>query len=446
MNHIPRLIVIIGAVGAMCARASGADVSQSPLADQMKALQESVATLRSALEDQQKQIDALKAENEALKSSPAPAPAAAPVSAPKAAQNSLPEIGAVLDIVAGSSESRSDEEGNDRLSARELELMLGYDVDPFTRFDAVVSFSDFEEASIEEAYVSYLGLPKDLRLKGGKFKPRAGKAIAIHRDQLDTVDEPLVIQRYFGAEGMSKAGLELSRYFPQFNDRFTQELVLGVIEGGAGEGGEMFGETRRRPSYYLHLKNYVDISDVSNIELGATLLRGSTDPDARDEVNALGLDLTYQHFFTPFNKFKWQTEFYVQDRRESEVFDWDAANAYVQAAASGDLGTFLGAFSEGPIRTVYDDRPWGMYSGIDYRLSPRFGVGGRFDYVEPVAGLSTNPRAADKGFAAYLTFYQSEFARLRLQYEHVDFASGGDDNRLYLQGSYAIGVHKHALK
>ncbi len=451
MRHFPWLLIVIGIVGVTNAVAQGvADPPSSTLIEQMKALHESVEALKSTLEEQQKQIDALKVENESLKSAPPSAPEAPPVTPAKAAQSSLPEIGALLDIVAGLSENRGDEEGNDRFSARELELTLGYDVDPFTRFDAVVSFSDFEDAGLEEAYVTYFGLPHDLHLKGGKFRPRAGKAIATHRDQLDTVDEPLVIQHYFGAEGMSKSGVELSRFFPQFNDMLTQELVLGVIEGGAGEGGELFGETRRRPTYYAHLKNYFEVSDVSNLELGATFLRGSADPDARDEVNALGLDLTYNYYVTPVNKLKWQTELYYQDRRETEIFDRNAALAYLQAAAafldSGDPGELAAVIADGPIRTVYDDHPWGMYTVIDYRLSPRFGIGGRFDYVEPVFALSTDPRSADKGFAAYLTFYQSEFVRLRLQYEHVDFASGDDDNRFYLQGTYAIGVHKHTLK
>jgi FtsZ-binding cell division protein ZapB len=468
MRNLVCLIALLGILVALDSAAQGAaDSVAKALLEQMKALQESVEELKSTVQDQQKQIDELKQENETLKTAPsqASAAAAAPVTAAKAAQSSVPEIGAILDIVATSSEDGEDEEGNDRLSARELELTLGYDVDPFTRLDATISFSDFEEASLEDAYVTYLGLPNDIHFKGGKFKPRAGKAVAIHRDSLDTVDEPLVVQRFFGVEGLSKAGIEFSRYLPQFNPKLTQEFIVGVLEGGSGEDGEMFGETRRRPTYYAHLKNYWDISEMSNVEFGATFLRGSADPDARDEVNAVGLDLTYVYYVTPNNKLKWQTELYYQDRRETKVFDNAAAVAYT-AAALEDLQRYTGnvaavltgdtpSFSYpvladvvegGPVRTSYDAHPWGLYTLIDYRLSPRFGIGGRLDYVEPVFRLTSDPRSADKGFAAYITYYQSEFARLRLQFEHIEFASGDDDNRFYLQGTYAIGIHKHALK
>ncbi|MBI3088621.1 MAG: hypothetical protein HYY91_07065, partial [Candidatus Omnitrophica bacterium] len=79
--------------------------------------------------------------------------------------------------------------------------------------------------------------------------------------------------------------------------------------------------------------------------------------------------------------------------------------------------------------------------------SPRFGIGGRFDYVEPV-GVEPAARArpADTAWSSYLTYYQSEFARWRLQYRHTNFAEGGDDNALFLQGTVAIGVHKHQLQ
>jgi hypothetical protein len=45
-----------------------------------------------------------------------------------------------------------------------------------------------------------------------------------------------------------------------------------------------------------------------------------------------------------------------------------------------------------------------------------------------------------------ITFYQSEFARWRLQYQRADLADGTDDNRFFLQGTFAIGVHKHMIQ
>ena len=55
-------------------------------------------------------------------------------------------------------------------------------------------------------------------------------------------------------------------------------------------------------------------------------------------------------------------------------------------------------------------------------------------------------RHADTAWSGYLTFYQSEFARWRLQYRHTNFARGGDDNTIFAQGTFIIGVDRHPLQ
>lgn len=334
-----------------------------------------------------------------------------------------PEIGVLADIVGQFSESSADGEGNDKLSAREMELVFGHPIDPYSRLDVTASFSDTEAASLEEAYITHWGLPAEVKTRIGRLKPKVGKAVAIHRDSLDTVDEPLVVSSYLGAEGLSRTGLEFSGFLPAPWTVLTHELTAGVMEGGVGEGGTLFGATRRRPSFYAHLKNFWDISEITNAELGATYLVGSKDADASFEVNALGLDTTFVHYVTPSNKLKWQNEFYLQDRDE--------------AFSVAEDGT----------QTDFNNQPWGWYSLLDYRLSPRLGIGGRFDYVELVdIDPASLVRDADTAWSGYLTFYQSEFARWRLQYRHTNFALGGDDNTVFLQGTVAIGVHKHQLQ
>jgi hypothetical protein len=334
-----------------------------------------------------------------------------------------PEIGVLTDVVGQLSESSADGEGNDKLSAREVELVFGHPIDPYSRLDVTATFSDFEAASLEEAYLTHWGLPGELKARAGRLRPKVGKASPLHRDSLDTVDEPLVVSSYLGAEGLSRTGVEVSGFLPFPWTAVVHELTAGVMEGGVGEGGMLFGGTRRRPSLYGHLKNFWEISETSNVEFGATYLVGSKDADPRWEVNALGLDATLVHHVTPTNKLKWQNELYLQDRDE--------------AFSIADDGT----------RTNFHDHPWGLYTLLDYRLSPRFGVGGRFDYVEPIdADPATLIRHADTAWSGYLTFYQSEFARWRLQLRHTNFAWGGDDNTVFLQGTMAIGVHKHQLQ
>ncbi len=396
------------------------------LTQQVQQLSLTVEQLTTTVASQQQRMTELEGANRQFAQqagSTVPPAAARPASGGANLSAFNPEIGVLVDVVGQLSESSADGEGNDKISAREMELVFGHPIDPYSRLDATASFSDFEAANLEEAYITHWGLPWEIRGRLGRLKPKIGKAVAIHRDSLDTVDEPLVVQKYLGAEGLSRTSVELSGFLPAPWTAVTHELTGGVMEGGVGEGGTLFGGIRRRPSFYAHLKNFWDITETTNLELGGTYLTGSKDADASFEVNALGLDATLVHYVTPANKLKWQNELYLQDRDE--------------------------AFSvaEDGMRTDFAGQPWGLYTLLDYRLSPRLGVGGRFDYVELV---DTNPtllvRHADTAWSGYLTFYQSEFARWRLQLRHTNFAQGGDDNTIFLQGTVAIGVHKHQLQ
>lgn len=332
----------------------------------------------------------------------------------------LPEIGLVADITATSSEDAADTEGNDRISAREVELVLGSNVDPYSRFDANLTFSDFEEAGVEEAYLTRWGLPWDLTARFGRFFPKVGKQASIHRDSLPTVDEPLVIRRYFGVEGYTRTGVDVTRIFEGIGGWILQPS-FGVLEGGRGEGGTVFGGTRRRPTVYSHLKAYKDLSDASGIELGATHLVGSKDADPQFEVNVFGLDATYLNNLTPTSKLLLQSEVFAQHRREN----------FTRDATTDETTTF-------------DRHPWGAYVLADYRFAPRWSVGARADHVRLVD--TTGPRQYDQGLSAFLTFYQSEWARWRLQFRHEERGPEDTDDSVFLQGTFAIGTHKHKIQ
>ncbi len=420
-------------LGLLCACLCWAQVSWAEVSDRqldeltsdIRQLQQVIEQLQTTVQAQQQRIADLEAGQPA---SGVPVAFAGSVGGlQRQAATSLsafnPEIGVIADIAAQLSEASTEGEGNDKLNVREVELIFGHPIDPYSRFDLNATFSDFEEAGLEEAYVTHWGLPGEIVARLGRFRQRVGKASGTHTELLDTVDTPLVVARYLGSEGLFRTGAELSGFLPAPWTVVTHEVTVGTMEGGVGEGGTLFGATRRRPSFYGHLKNFWEVSDTSNVELGATYLVGSKDADASFEVNALGLDATLIHYVTPTQKLKWQNELYLQDRDEA-------------FAIAEDLS-----------QTDRNNSPWGVYTLLDYRLSPRVGLGGRFDYVEPVdADPALLARDADTAWSGYLTFYQSEFARWRLQARHTNFAAGGDDNAVFLQGTVAIGVHKHQLQ
>ncbi|NDC38151.1 MAG: hypothetical protein EBZ48_08875, partial [Proteobacteria bacterium] len=259
---------------------------------QIEAMQQQLTELQGIVTEQQRTIATLASENKQLKAGGQPAATPAPTTA---ISQFNPDIGMVADIVGTSSQSSSDLEGNDRLSVREIELTIGHDIDPYARFDSVITFSDFESPDIEEAFVSYWGLPSDTKGRIGRFRPKIGIQSAIHRDRLETVDEPLVIQRYLGIEGLFRTGVEVANFIPFGWNNPSHELTLGLLEGGVGEGGELLGETRRIPTFYTRLRNSYDLSADHQLDLGGTYLRGSSSSSYADGVNLLIADLSYSH-------------------------------------------------------------------------------------------------------------------------------------------------------
>jgi hypothetical protein len=200
-------------------------------------------------------------------------------------------------------------------------------------------------------------------------------------------------------------------------------VSIGVLEGGNGEEGTAFGESRRRPTAYAHLKNYVDVTESTGLEGGISYLTGSRDEDSAMEVRMLGLDATLTHQLNATQTFKLQGEAFHLGRKESYREEDD-----------GFGGTML---------VDSKDNYLGAYSLADFRFHPRWSTGVRYDYVQTV---DQDIDDGDQGYTGYLTFYQSEFARWRTQFTHTDSVTGKDDNAVYLQGTFSIGEHKHKLQ
>jgi hypothetical protein len=393
---------------------------------EVESLRQEIHALKKLLLDQQQRLQALEAQipntSQNVGSVSAPPQSSSVSSNRGVAAPFIPEIGALLDVVGSSTQSSLDEEGNDRFSVRALELVLGHDVDPYSRLDATIAFSDEEGVELEEAYATIMDLPGGTRARLGRIRPLLGKASPRHADTLETVDHPRWIQHYFGVEGMSKSGLELSGFLPLSGEVRTYQLSGGILEGGAGEEGEIFGETKRRPTFYSHLANAWDFGDSGDAELGATYLLGSADEDSAYEVNAFGVDLTFRYRPHVRQKITWQSEALFQ-RRSAATFQ-------------SEMGDEFSA----------RQHPWGVYSLLEYRFAEQWAIGARYDWVEPINNDEFHNRDAEIAWTSYLTFFQSEFARWRIQYQHLEEVDRAPDDRFFLQGTFAIGTHKHQIQ
>ncbi len=392
------------------------------LQDTVKDLNSTVRNQNEVIEKQAVRISTLEQGRESAPQTGAVVqmPSAAPKLAGVMGFN--PDIGLTSSIQGKLTQNKTDGEGNNTIALKELELNIAQVVDPFSRLDSVISFNDSVEsqnANVEEAYYTRWGLPFGFTGQIGKFRSKIGKQNLLHSHQLDTVDYPLVIQNFFGEEGLASSGARLQNMIPNPWD-IPFEITGEILRGN---NGDSFSRISRRPIFNTHVKTYFDVTDDANLELGWTTLFGDENPpingvrppEGQDRygVKVFGADATLNWFLPEGKKVKFQNEIYFQNRTN---------------------------------RVHANNDPWGFYSLLDYKFSQKFSVGVRFDYLEPLDVVDQHHHTI--GISPYLTFWQSEFADFRLQYSRLDPASASEkpDNALYLKANVLIGAHKHPVQ
>lgn len=390
----------------------------------VQSLQDAVQDLNQTVKNQNEVIREQVVRINALEKEPAQtAPAGAdqtqksPLPLGGISQKWNPEIGVVGTVQGHLTENSEDGEGRDTIALKELELSFAQYVDPYSRLDAIIAFNDnLEEQNVdvEEAYYSHWGLPFGFTGRVGKFRAKVGKQNLLHLHQLETVDYPLVIQDFFGEEGLSSSGIRLQNNIPN-----PWDIPLTLTgEMFRGNNGDSFSGISRRPIFNTHLGSFFELNDSSNVELGSSFTVGDENinsldgGDDRYGVHVFGVDFTWNWNMAENKKLKWQNELFYQDRTNLVVPNHD---------------------------------PWGFYSLLDYRFSPRWSAGIRFDYLEPRTVIDEHGRTT--AVSPYITFWQSEFASFRLQYQHLDAASADakSDDALFFQINFLIGAHSHPV-
>ena len=93
-----------------------------------------------------------------------------------------------------------------------------------------------------------------------------------------------------------------------------------------------------------------------------------------------------------------------------------------------------------PRETLFD---WGVYSQLLYGFRPRWVAGLRGDWVSGDRGtFSPDENRADRfRISPDLTFYPTEFSKLRLQYNYDHGQLRGDDSSVWMQVEFLLGSH-----
>jgi hypothetical protein len=330
-------------------------------------------------------------------------------------------------------------------NARNIELAFDGAVDPYFEGFANIVFkldNDNETSvEVEEAFMQTTSLPFNLQLKGGQFFAAFGRLNPTHPHTWDFADTPLVNGLFLGPDGLRGVGAQASWTLPL---PWYSQLIFASQNGrgstgfsfrNPGDNGMFFDRiTTDREARGLQdfvwiprFENSFNLSETQTVLAGVSGAFGSNETGANSRTQIYGADLLYKWKSARaeggFPFVKWQTEFMY--RR------FEAGH---------------GADDSFPVAEKFHD--WGLYSQVLWGFKKGWVVGIRGDYVHMQNSEFTDDldRQSRSRISANLTWYPTEFSKLRLQYNHDFleenfFLSERQVDSLFLQFEFILGSH-----
>jgi len=298
----------------------------------------------------------------------------------------------------------------------ESEVSLISVVDPYWTLSSNLVFAP-DGVDPEEVYATTPQIP-GLQLKAGKFRAAFGKHGQLHTHAFPFVEAPAILANTIGEEGFKDAGVEAGWLTPL---PWYCELTAGAYQAiglDADHPLDLGGTSHSNIPCSGHLKNLVDLTDETTLELGSSGLTGM----GTDSLHhtAWGADLTLRN--VPL--------------RQSNQRGWIFQCEYLARGTSG-----------GGLRAVDAD---GGYASFQYRWAQAWWTGIRGEYARH---NTTDVLLQDGGLlgqvrkvSANVAWLPSEFSQIRAEYAMArlepDYGSGRIlDQRLMLQMSFTIGFH-----
>ena len=397
--------------------------------------------------------------------------------------------GSTANDIQGGTQLGGHDPNQDGFTVQGVEMNLQGAVDPYFRANANILFSiDAEGESfleVEEAWMESVSLPWNLQLRAGEILTDFGRINTQHPHSWGFVDSPLVNARLLGPDGLRNPGARLAWLAPT---PFYTELSVGLqdsqgehassFRNSDGNHGEL-GTDAQPPGYaglpygYRNAANdrgvnglgdmlitprlttSFDLTESQTLVLGGSAAFGPNSSGSSGDTmtQVYGLDLYWKwkpanaHGGFPFVSF--QTEPMVM-RYQLGAYDWSVVGSAADPGVLVNAATGLPAVLSA--ETVTD---WGFYSQVLYGFRKDWVMGFRGDYVTGSLGdyeqlpltLDGNPVGRDQlrrerwRLSPNLTWYPSEFSKIRLQYNYDNRADLGIAHSVWLQFEFLLGSH-----
>ncbi len=435
------LITLLSSTSALAAPDSDIQALRAEIQSMRQTYENRIADLESKLKTVEKKQAAAPAQT-------AVAPVSTDTAGRKTYDNSFnPSIGVILNgkygsfsngtsEIAGFGVGEEGERGKEGLAIDESELNFSANVDD--KFSgsltaAIVREDGEDKIELEEAFVQTLpgtGLPTGMSVKAGRAFWTLGYLNEHHTHADDFADRPLPY-RVFLNNGFNDDGAQLSYVLPT---DFYSEIGGGVFRGDDYPFGSSSGDGAGAWSAFARVGG--DIGEDQTWRLGGYVLSGDTDGRASNEdvvtfigdSNLYAADLRYtwaptgnahEQEVTLQGEYFWRNE-------DGTYEDTDAATGAV----------------------AFDDHSTGWYAQAVYKFDPQWRIGARYSQLasaDTPAGLVGSALDADgydpKAYSTMLDWTNSEFSRVRFQYNREELARGKDDNQFLVQYIVSLGAH-----
>ena len=188
-----------------------------------------------------------------------------------------------------------------------------------------------------------------------------------------------------------------------------------------------------------YIKSSFDIGDTTVLG-GVSYAKGSSRIDHTGDEEGphafsgdselYGIDLKVKHYFDSYSSLEWQSEILSRKMEGTQYALNTAGDALVSPSMT--------------------KKQSGFYSELLYSPNKSWRMGARIDSIfkNDVIANGVNQDKPDNlnKYSAMVEYYTSEFARLRLQYNHNkalynEDGQRNDINSIILQANFAIGAH-----
>ncbi len=420
--------------------------------EDIKALRAEVQNMKQAYE---KRIAELESKINKIEKEKSLAKSVAPILATPATarrdvkNNSFnPSIGVILNAqynafssdtgdIAGFAVGHEGERPRENFSVDHTELNFSANIDDkfFGSTTAAIAQHEGEtEVELEEAFIMTLpgaGLPDGISIKAGRAFWTLGYLNEHHSHTDDFADRPLPY-RVFLNEAFNDDGAEISYVLPT-------DLYL-AIGGGLFSGNDFpFGENSGSDigAWSAFARVGGDISHDQSWRLGGYMLSGEANGSRFSNEDTVS--------------FTGDTNIYAADLRYTLAPTGNARNQEILLQAEYFWRDEKGIYEDtnaatGPVN--FDNSSSGWYTQAIYKFDQQWRVGARYSQLDASnvpAGLvgsaldsgGHNPKA----YSAMLDWANSEFSRVRLQYNREELSHGQNDNQIMLQYIMSLGAH-----